>query len=95
MDINSIQEKIKEKSKELKNLQAQVKQQTVTKSVSTLKTENSQILNEIAAVTIKIGMKNDRNAKHEVSQIFIQNRKKLHKKSAVGDNSGCEKGNRT
>lgn len=66
MDISTVQQKIKEKSAELKTLQGQLKQQDVKKSVSTLRTENSVLLNQIANVTIKIGMKNDRDAEQEV-----------------------------
>lgn len=66
MDISTVQQKIKEKSAELKTLQSQLKQQDIKKSVSTLRTENSVLLNQIANVTIKIGMKNDRDAEQEV-----------------------------
>uniref|UniRef100_A0A336N0H1 Homologous-pairing protein 2 homolog n=1 Tax=Culicoides sonorensis TaxID=179676 RepID=A0A336N0H1_CULSO len=65
MDITNAEQKIKEKSMELKNLQAQLKESSVQKSLSTLRAENSQILNQIAQVQIKIGLKNDRNADEE------------------------------
>lgn len=71
MDIAAAQQKLKEQSVELKNLQVQLKEMAVKKSHSTLCSENSQLLNKIADVTIKIGIKNDRNIKIQVCPVKI------------------------
>ncbi|XP_063696834.1 homologous-pairing protein 2 homolog isoform X2 [Culicoides brevitarsis] len=66
IDITTTEQKIKQKTAELKNLQSKLKQEPIKKSSSTLRAENSQLLNQIADVTIKIGLKNDRNQGVEV-----------------------------
>lgn len=70
MDIVSTQQKIKEKSAQLKTLQDELKQQGVKKSLSTLRIESSQLLNQIADVKIKIGMKNDQMNNQSVSFFY-------------------------
>lgn len=71
MDIAAAHQKVKEQTAELKNLQVQLKEKAVKKSQSTLHSENSQLLNKIADVTIKIGLKNDRNSKVQVCPVKI------------------------